>query len=217
MDYSFEPPAGMEDRVSRREIRGKKISFGSLVDAGNLGVRNGIGDVYFDLRIFDLDPQVLQFVATDRKGLRSFLHQNGGIKVYRDGVRVFDYGEPRDDWLSLGTRRVNVPSKRVSNNILLGAVELDGVSSRGLVEKTNREGFIENEEFRMFRDLIDFALTQIVAERNFDKDRIRREYSSSKLKEPVLHELEELRAELRNRGLEEELGDCVNRDRTAVS
>ncbi len=211
MDYSFEPPAGMEERVARREIRDKKVSFGSLVHEKNFIVREKIGDVYFDLRIFDLDPQVLQFVSTDRKGLRSFLHQNGGIKVYRDGVRVFDYGEPHDDWLGLGTRRVNVPAKRVSNNILLGAVELDGVSSRGLVEKTNREGFIENDEFRLFRDLIDFALTQIVAERNFDKDRIRKEYSSSKLKEPVLHELEELRAELKKRNLEEELGQYVNR------
>lgn len=211
MDYSFEPPAGMEERVARREIRDKRVSFGSLVHESNLSVREGIGDVYFDLRIFDLDPQVLQFVSSDRKGLRSFLHQNGGIKVYRDGVRVFDYGELHDDWLGLGTKRVNVPAKRVSNNILLGAVELDGASSRGLVEKTNREGFIENDEFRLFRDLVDFALTQIVAERNFDKDRIRRGYSSSKLKEPVLHELEELREELRKRRLEEELGQNVDR------
>ena len=211
MDYSFEPPTGMEDRVSGREVKNKIISFGSFVHKGNLGVREGIGDVYFDLRIFDLDPQVLQFVSSDRKGLRSFLHQNGGIKVYRDGVRVFDYGEPHDDWLGLGTKRVNVPTKRVSNNILLGAVELDGVCSKGLIEKTNREGFIESDEFRMFRDLIDFALTQIVAERNLDKARIRREYDSSSLKEPVLHELEELRVQLKMRGLEEELGDIVNR------
>ena len=211
IDYAFEPPAGMEDRLSRREIRDKSVSFGSIVNPSNLGIRRGIGDLYFDLRMFDLDPQVLQFLASDRKGLRAFLHQNGGVRVYRDGVRVFDYGEPRDDWLGLGTRRINRPTQRVSNNILLGAVELDGVSSRGLVEKTNREGFVENDAFRMFRHLIEFALTQIVVERNFDKDRIRKAYASQKLKEPVLHELEELRAELKKRGLEEELGDHVNK------
>lgn len=211
MDYDFEPPPGMEDRVSRRQIRDKSVAFRTVVNESNLRVRQGIGDLYFDLRIFDLDPQVLQFLASDRKGLRSFLRQNGGVRVYRDGVRVFDYGEPRDDWLALGTARVNRPTQRVSNNILLGAVELDSVSSRALIEKTNREGFVENDAFLMFRSLIEFALTQIVAERNFDKDRIRRAYASQKLKEPVLYELEELRAELRKRGLEDELGDHVNR------
>lgn len=211
MDYSFDPPPGMENRVSSREIRGKTVRFGSIVDPSDLSVRRGIGDIYFDLRIFDLDPQVLQFLVSDKKGLRSFLHQNGGVRVYRDGVRVFDYGEPRDDWLNLGTKRVNRPTQRVSNNILLGAVELDSATSRGLIEKTNREGFVENEAFRVFRALIEFALTQIVAERNLDKDRIRRAYASSKLKEPVLHELEELRAEVKKRGLEEELGDHINR------
>lgn len=211
MDYSFEPPAGMEDRVSARQIKNKHTSFGSIVSEADAQVREVIGDLYLDLCIFDLDPQVLQFLASDRKGLRSFLSQNGGIRVYRDGVRVFDYGEPHDDWLGLGTRRVNAPAKRVSNNILLGAVELDGVSSRGLIEKTNREGFVENDAFRMFRALIDFALTQIVAERNLDKDRIRRGYASNRLKEPVLHELEELRAELQKRGLDDDLGEQVNR------
>ena len=211
MDYSFEPPAGMEERVSQRRIVGKRTSFGSIVNEVNRPVRDGIGPLLLDVCIFDLDPQVLQFLVSDRKGLRAFLAQNGGIRVYRDGVRVFDYGEPRDDWLGLGTRRVNAPTRRVSNNILLGAVELDGVSSRGLIEKTNREGFVENDAFRMFRDLVDFALTQIVAERNRDKDRIRQAYATSKLKEPVLHELEELRAELRKRGLDKELGDTVNR------
>lgn len=211
IDYLFEPPAGMEDRITRREVLGKRESFGSIVNQDSLRIRKSIGDLYFDLRIFDLDPRVLQFLAADKKGLRAFLRQNGGIRVYRDGVRVFNYGEPRDDWLDLGTERVNAPTKRVSNNILLGAVELDGVSSSGLIEKTNREGFVENDAFRMFRDLIEFALTQIVAERNLDKDRIRRAYASHNLKEPVLHELEELRAELKGRGLEEELGDHVNR------
>ena len=211
MDYAFDPPPGMEDRVSRREISGKTVAFGSIVDPSDLTVRRGIGDIYFDLRIFDLDPQVLQFLVSDRKGLRSFLHKNGGVRVYRDGVRVFDYGEPRDDWLGLGTRRVNQPTLRVSNNILLGAVELDSVSSQGLIEKTNREGFVENEAFHIFRALVDFALTQVVAERNLDKDRIRRAYASRRLREPVLHELEEVRVELRKRRLDEELGDHINR------
>ena len=45
---------------------------------------------------------------------------------------------------------MNVPSKRLSSNLILGAVSLDPEKSqnvekqRGLIEKTNREGFVEN-------------------------------------------------------------------------
>ena len=121
MDYEFIPPPGMQERVAKREVFSKTIPFGSIVDMFNLDTRKSIGNLLFDIRIFDLDPQVLQLLVSDKRGLRAFLHQNGGIRVYRDGVRVFDYGEPGNDWLNLGTKRVNVPTKRVSNNILLGS------------------------------------------------------------------------------------------------
>jgi signal transduction histidine kinase len=210
LDYTFKPPPGME-RVSKREVRDKKFSFGTIVDMFSLEIRKRIGDFFFDLRIFDLDPQVLQLLVSDKKGLRTFLHQNGGIRVYRDGVRVFDYGEPGNDWLSLGTRRVNIPTKRVSNNLLLGAVELESVSSIGLIEKTNREGFVENDEFKMFVDLVGFALVQVEVERNRDKERIRKAYASKKLREPVLNELEELRIALKKKKLLRELGKHIDK------
>ena len=210
LDYTFNPPSEM-DRVTKREVRRKSVAFGSIVDMFSLDIRNRIGDFIFDLRIFDLDPQVLQLLVSDKKGLREFLHQNGGIRVYRDGVRVFDYGEPGNDWLRLGTRRVNIPTKRVSNNLLLGAVQLDSATSTGLIEKTNREGFVENEEFKMFVDLVSFALTQIEIERNFDKDRIRKAYASKKLKEPVINELDERRAALKKKRLDGELGNYIDR------
>ena len=53
-----------------------------------------IGDITFALHIFDLDPQMLSLTSTDRRGISQFLRQNGGIRVYRDGMRVYNYGEP---------------------------------------------------------------------------------------------------------------------------
>lgn len=60
---------------------------------------------------------------------------NGGIRVYRDGLRVYDYGEVGNDWLNLDIRRVNQPGKKLSNNIILGAISLDRASSKSLIEK----------------------------------------------------------------------------------
>jgi signal transduction histidine kinase len=195
-DYEFRPLPGME-RVSGRVERGRRLHI-PLVDLFNKDqIEKSIGPIRIEFRIFDLDSQVLQFALSDRKGLRDFLKFNGGVRVYRDGVRVYDYGESGNDWLSLGVRRVNHPTRHVTSNQLIGAVHLQGSASRGLVEKTNREGFIEDTNYELFRDLVSFALTQVEFERNRDKERIRSAYSSKILREPVIGEVARLKAELK--------------------
>ena len=195
-DYKFIPLPGM-DRLSGRVEKDRKFNV-PLVDLFNkTQIEEKIGPILIEFRIFDLDSQVLQFAVSDKKGLREFLKFNGGVRVYRDGVRVYDYGEVGNDWLSLGVRRVNHPTRHVTSNQLIGAVHLQGSTSRGLVEKTNREGFIEDLNYELFRDLISFALTQIEFERNRDKERIRSAYSSKVLREPVLGEVTRLKSELK--------------------
>ena len=47
------------------------------------------------------------------------MNQNGGIRVYRDGVRVYDYGERDNDWLGIDLKRISRVGGRVSNNIII--------------------------------------------------------------------------------------------------
>jgi signal transduction histidine kinase len=173
----------------------------ALADSYDLS-KYRIGPVRLDIYIFDRDPRVLQLGVTDRKGLREFLDEAGGIRVYRDGIRVYDYGEPGNDWLRLGGRRINVPTQRISNNLVIGAVALDLAESRDLVEKTNREGFVENDAYLAFRDAVSMAIVQVEAERNVDKSRIRETYGG-RTKEPVLDTLFELRRLVERRKLKE--------------
>lgn len=208
--YSFTPPPGM-DRVEGRK---KKIINMDMPAECNLEGKNEdllrIGKVKIDLHIFDRERQVLAFGISDVKGLRYFLDTNGGIRVYRDGVRVYDFGEPGNDWLELGGRRVNVPVKRISNNLVIGAVSLNLNESRDLIEKTNREGFVENEAYSVFKDAVFFAVKQIEWERNIDKERIRTAYSKQP-KELVMEELQTLRNEIEKRNLGVELSPYIDR------
>jgi hypothetical protein len=55
-------------------------------------LNEGIGPVKGSFRIFDRDKEVLALFP-ERQLLREFLDENGGVRVYRDGVRVHDYGE----------------------------------------------------------------------------------------------------------------------------
>ena len=68
---------------------------------------------------------------------------------------------------------MNIPTRRVSRNIILGAVHLSLESSIELVEKTNREGFVENDACERLRQIVMGALGALEVERQKDKERIR--------------------------------------------
>ena len=213
-EYEFKPPSGM-DRVSGRTFSEESYQLPksrptTLEDVltTNLAHRD-IGDVSFTLHIFDRDPQILRLSTVDRGGLRQFLDQNGGIRVYRDGMRVYSYGEPGDDWLNLSGRRINVPTARLSNNIVTGAFSLDLEQSGDLVEKTNREGFVENSAYRSFREAVMRAVDQITHQRNLDKVRIRNAYS--RRNESLVEVVDDLRHALSQQGMLDKLAHYVDR------
>jgi len=230
-EYQFMPPPGM-NRVEERRVTEKEYKLPVTREEIKLPVTwdevegcsrilsiadHEIGTISFELFIFDLDRHTLSFAVGDRRGFRQFLNQNGGVRVYRDGIRVYNYGEPGDDWLDLGGRRVNVPTRRLSNNLVLGGFSLDLKDSFDLVEKTNREGFVENRPYRLFRDAVMTAVGRITTKRNQDKIRIRNAYA--KPRESLVEAIEELREGLQRRGLSDELGpyvDSVEREYIAV-
>lgn len=133
----------------------------------------GIGPISGTFYAFDRDKAILAKMA-DPRAVENYLDENGGVRIYRDGIRVYNYGEPDDDWLGLDIRRVNVPSKRLSRNILIGAIDLDLELSVGLREKTNREGFIENDEMDRLQSLVLGAIAAFEIERNDDKEILRK-------------------------------------------
>lgn len=214
-DYSFRPPptAGgaikprrLKQRhpLQRREEKGRKP--GSL-DLSGLK----IGRVEFDVFIFDREPAVLHAVSEDVRGLQRYLNDNGGMRIYREGVRVFDFGEPGNDWLNLDGRRVNKPVARVSNNQILGVLNLDGAASTGLVEKSNREGFLENGAYEAFQAAVISVLTQIEADKLEDQRLVRQFFSRKGAHKPVMEEIADLREELKKKHLLQEFNPQITR------
>lgn len=171
-----------------------------------------IGPVKGEFYVYDRDREVIRQMS-DTRVLTSYLDDAGGVRVYRDGMRVYNYGEPGDDWLGLDLRRVNAPTRRISRNIILGAVHLSLEDSTGLVEKTNREGFVENDAFLRLHDIVVGALSVLEGERHIDKERIRSlgGRSDDPTRVGIERNLAELRAALRREGALEKLERHVAR------
>jgi len=211
--YRFVPLPGMQDRIKgrvRTNLKEKLMRVYPKKEKLDLDQAGRIGKINFEFHIFDREPSVLE-LTSDKAGLKDFLDANGGVRVYRDRMRVFDFGEPGNDWLDLNSRRVNIPTRRISNNVILGEVSLDSRTSKGLIEKTNREGFIENDAYDAFQQAVLFAMTQVEAERHIDKQRLRDQYSRKSQREPVLDDLSELRIQLQKKRLIPELGGYLDR------
>jgi len=125
----------------------------------------GCGPLKLRIHAFDLETEALARVGP-RAEVRAWLRHWSGISMYRDGFRVWPYGEPHDDWLRLDQRRVNNPVLRLSNNQVVGIVEITADDNPGLRDQTNREGLIHNDAYAELRELVLIALTALEGDRH---------------------------------------------------
>jgi len=201
--YKFSPPPGTEKQLAQRKENLADFGLERKEGRKNAPIdlsEHKIGRVEFEFWLFDRDPAVLRSVTDDIKGLKDYLDDNGGIRIYRDGIRVYDFGEPGNDWLNLDLRRVNTPTAKTSNNQILGVLRLDATTSGDLREKSNREGFIETPAYADFRNAVISVLTQVEAEKVKDQKRVR-EAAGKGMGQKVFTKLSELREVLKDRNV----------------
>ena len=131
--------------------------------------------VFLKLSMLD-DSKETFFYKEIGKNRRDWLTEYGGIKIYRDNFFVRPYGDPTADafdWLSLDARKAKNPASishenggwHVRNKQGQGTVFISRVRNKVLLDKSSREGIIENEYFSIFKNV----LISILAV--FEKDR----------------------------------------------
>lgn len=113
----------------------------------------GIGPIAGVIYGFYQRPEVLK-ASGNQSQLKKWLEDQTGVRVYRDGIRVFNYGEQGDDWLGLNVRRINSPGGKFGANSVVAAISLALEESSGLKEKTNREGFDNGGAYPRFKQLV---------------------------------------------------------------
>ena len=171
-----------------------------------------IGKLTVDLNIFDLDATILSLgFPNDKTLLKQYLKQKGGVGIYRDNMRLSE-----NDWLGLGNRRINNPTKTISGRIVVGAVYLNRLDSKDLIEKTSREGFIDNEAYKAFVNAVLFAISCVENDRMLDKSDLRLYYSGTN-KEPVIDSVDELIKRIDKTKIDEKVKEVVKNDLNEIS
>lgn len=166
-----------------------------------------IGPVRIQAFLFDLGTKILKYGFSDPVFFKQFMASNGGVRVYRDDFRVYDYGETENDWLNLDKLRINEPVRKIGNRNILAAVQLNRKDSRDLIEKTNREGFIENDAYKDFQRALSSIIDTFAQQRNIDKLKIRNYYEGSTQTQPVLHDIDNLKQLIEEKVNESNISD----------
>lgn len=152
-DYEFDIKIG---RGRKKSISGSNLLKLRVPTCGSLTL---------ELRVWDRGMEQLRETAGEYgstvSDFRRDLNQAAGVNIYRDGFRVFPYGEAKNDWLRLDLRRVQNPTMRVSNNQIVGFVLITADGNPDLRDQSNREGLIENHAYADLRDLVVAALAEL--------------------------------------------------------
>ncbi|MBB4859226.1 signal transduction histidine kinase [Novosphingobium chloroacetimidivorans] len=124
-------------------------------------LRTMCGSFGFSFYVFDFSTDAkgkLQLDKADKD-----LIKNHRIYLYRDGIRVYPYGDPDDDWLLIDVRRGTVrASEFLSNDQVVGFVNISQAENGRLRDKTSREGLVDTgQAVDDFRSLLQTFLAWV--------------------------------------------------------
>lgn len=136
--------AKKELKLDSSEVTGLTIYKNRFKDAGD-EIKNRImdcGPFKFGFYIFDFNFDVPEKFKLDKDD--KTLIKSHRIYLYRDGIRVYPYGEQDDDWLRIDQYRGTISAGMfLSNDQVVGYVNITQKENAKLKDKTNREGLIE--------------------------------------------------------------------------
>ncbi|HEF3480609.1 TPA: ATP-binding protein, partial [Campylobacter jejuni] len=156
---------------------------------------NTCGNIEVDLRVFDLDPDVIQNLVNEQKGkeeklgkseFKALIKEFSGVGIYRNLFRIRPYGDCDFDWLGLNARRVNNPTMSISTNQIAGFVSIESENKSNLIEKSDREGLKENENYDNLKKILLEVLSEVEKRRyEFRKNTKRGRVVANNIKDTI--------------------------------
>lgn len=115
----------------------------------------------FSFKFYWYNRQLLKAIDAigNQKEIRELVGRwAGGLMLYRDGFRVFPYGNPDDDWLGLDKQALSSGGYKLNRQQFIGKVDITSLGNPRLMDQTNREGLTQNEEKNALVKLLYYAI-----------------------------------------------------------
>lgn len=158
-----EKPVGNGAR--RHQIRQGKIPWVQLSGTKEVPLYT-VGRISVSLKFYLRSGMSLKNLRMS--DLRDYLDTYGGVRIYRDNVRVKPYGDPshaEGDWLGLSARKAANPAAasrkdfRISANQLVGSVFIGRDTNPLLKDSAAREGLVLGAGYSQLRAAVFACVT----------------------------------------------------------
>lgn len=131
-----------DPRITGKDVFIERFGKGGKELKNRVTGKTECGSFEFGFFIFDFGANVPAKYKLDRKD--KDIIRDHRIYLYRDGIRVYPYGERYDDWLRIDMHRGTVSAAHfLSNDQVVGYANITQLQNPKLKDKTNREGLIE--------------------------------------------------------------------------
>lgn len=144
-------------KAKRRRMNKRDLDYSAL---------NRVGPFDFELYWFNRSLQRKGKSTGEYQALRNLLDQWMGVRLYRDGFRVYPYGSEDDDWLELDKTALASKGYALNRIQLVGQVEIGRLQNPLLIDQTNREGLRQTPEEAILKETIQFAVERLRDEMN---------------------------------------------------
>ncbi|WP_420607270.1 sensor histidine kinase [Novosphingopyxis sp.] len=125
-----------------------------------------VGSFKFELYWFNRSILRKHKSTGEYQALRNLLDQWMGVRLYRDGFRVYPYGAEDDDWLDLDKTALKSKGYALNRIQLIGQAQIGRVANPKLIDQTNREGLRQTPEEAILKETIQFSVERLRDEMN---------------------------------------------------
>lgn len=158
-EVSIETPAAdvlygalVGPRAKRRRMNKRDLDYTAL---------ENVGPFDFELHWFNRSILRRGRSTGEFQALRNLLDQWMGVRLYRDGFRVYPYGAEEDDWLELDKAALRSKGYALNRIQIVGQVEIGRLANPDLIDQTNREGLRQTPEEAILKETVQFAVERL--------------------------------------------------------
>jgi signal transduction histidine kinase len=94
----------------------------------------------------------------EKRAVKYLQEKWSGILLFRDGFRVFPYGDNDDDWLGLDRKAMGRSGYTLNKMQFIGRVVISRMTNPDLIDQTNREGIRVTPEQQVLLTLMGYVI-----------------------------------------------------------
>ncbi len=131
------------------------------------------GPFEFEIRAWDIGANDTEEIAEHfdiaKGNVRKAIRVHKGISLYRDAILVLPKSDDGRDWLGLDLRRISRVGTRLSTSQIVGYVSITADGNGQILDKSDREGLVQNQAVLAFEEIIKAIIWQLEAQRDADR------------------------------------------------